>query len=718
MNIFNQLKSFMGGTVRSFSMPWFTENGSMSKAQTLKEYRRYVYAITSSIASDVARIDFRVWKTLSSGKRDLQLNHPFIALMRQPNPDYTKFSFIELHQLYMELCGESFWYVVKGDNTKQPKYIKLLNPAVMDVAVDKLLANKENALGLVTGYILTKENGKKVPFTKDEIIHIKTPNPYNPYRGISPIEAAVEFVKTERLTSEFTMNSINNAGRPSGVLNIKGVVDKDEFEQIKKRFKYEYSGTQNAGKTMALNTKGDGSGVEFVKMGMEIGELALKEFKDVSRDDLMMMYKVSKTIMGITDDVNRASAKEAKSVWMENVIKPKMERLCDSLDGFVAKNYGADLDLDFRDPAPKYLEDRTAEWTAGHNKWLSTNDIIRERNEFMGTEIEEAEGGDEMYQSVALVPMGGSLPPSDTGEGGTNKSIKKKSKIEVKKTLTRHEFGEVFRSELFTRQKRWQIKYQEAINKILGKQQKEILSHNQKVFDEWLFDPAKYKAEYQKAFLSLGIELMREQAKVALNAAGDEETIFAINERVKRFIEERVNLFATEFDNETIAYIKTSLAVGYKEGESIGKLRKRIEEVYDTAKKMRSERVARTETIASSNEAALEAYKQSPVVSGQEWTTEAGACEYCKALDGKIVGLETNFANVGESISATDDNGNDISMVVDYGDLEHPPLHPNCECSILPVSVDMMTKSKILELEKVNKELKEKELSNIAMLEI
>lgn len=673
--------------MRSFGLPWSTQTNVMSKSQALKEYKRYIYAIVSQIAADVARVNFQVFKTNAMGKRVAMPSHPFLALMRRPNPDYTKFSFVELHQLYMELVGESFWYIVRGDNTKKPKYLKLLRPDMMEVAIGDKYEGDENKLGLVTGYVLTKSDGTKIPIDKKDIVHIKTPNPSNPNRGLSPLEAAVEYVKTEKLTSEFTMNSINNAGRPSGVLNVKGTIGDTEFKQVQKKFKAEYSGTSNAGKTLILNTKGEHGGVEFIKLGMEIGELALKDFKDVSRDDLMMIYRVSKTMMGITDDVNRASAKEAKSVWMENVIKPKMFRLVDGLDSLVATDYGTDIDLDFEDPAPKYLEDRTAEWTAGHNKWLTTNDIIRERNEFMGTEVKEIKGGDEMYQAINLIPVG-DIPkttPTDKTKP-PEKTPAKKSLAVKKKELTRRELGEVFRSELFTRQKRWQSRYQDGVNKILGEQEQEILGRNKKAFNEWTFDPEDYKQKYTKLFATLGVELMKEQAMVALAAAGDNETVFEINKRVLDYINERVELFAHDFDQETIDALEASIGEGYQAGESIGKLRKRVGKIYDEAETVRSERVARTETIASSNEAALEAYKQSPLVVAQEWTTEPGACVFCRAMDGKIVGLETNFKNKGESVMATDDEGKEVSLLIGYTHLSHPPLHPNCECSILPVA--------------------------------
>ncbi len=119
-----------------------------------------------------------------------------------------------------------------------------------------------------------------------------------------------------------------------------------------------------------------------------------------------------------------------------------------------------------------------------------------------------------------------------------------------------------------------------------------------------------------------------------------------------------------------------------QDGETVIELRKRIEEVYAQATTTRAERIARTETIAASNQAALEAYRQSPVVSQKEFFAEPDACEFCRAFSGKVIGLETSFAALGETIIGADGG----EMSVTFTDIDTPPVHPHCRCTILPVS--------------------------------
>jgi len=323
--MFDKFKRRIGKLFLGTSLPvaglwsWLVP-GSWKRGDLLKQYARYVYVAVSAIAEDAAKVEFEINKVNASGIKIPVRNHPFLEFIKKPNSDQSQFQFLEFHFTYLKQTGESFWYLPKGENSKKPKEAYLLRPDLVDVAVDK-----KDSRGLVSGYILTtKPDGTRVPFEKDEVLHFKMPNPLNPYRGLGPVEAGKIYVETEEFASSFTRNSIFNSGRPSGILNFKGLTDKEQFEQIKRQFKKEYTGTKNAGKTLLVRGS---DGLDYQKLGMELGEISLKELKDMTRDDIMIMFRVSKTILGITDDVNRANAHESRAVFTENVIKPELDML-------------------------------------------------------------------------------------------------------------------------------------------------------------------------------------------------------------------------------------------------------------------------------------------------------------------------------------------------------------------------------------------------------
>ena len=80
-----------------------------------------------------------------------------------------------------------------------------------------------------------------------------------------------------------------------------------------------------------------------------------------------------------------------------------------------------------------------------------------------------------------------------------------------------------------------------------------------------------------------------------------------------------------------------------------------------------------------------DAWRLSGVVKTVKWYTSElpNVCEFCEALDGTEVGVEENFYNNGEMMIGTKGG----SRVVDYGDIEAPPAHPDCACYIRPEDI-------------------------------
>lgn len=133
--------------------------------------------------------------------------------------------------------------------------------------------------------------------------------------------------------------------------------------------------------------------------------------------------------------------------------------------------------------------------------------------------------------------------------------------------------------------------------------------------------------------------------------------------------------------------MRAELIAGIEKGETIPELMKRVNTTYESWDKVRAERIARTENIRAANRGALESYRQSGVVKKKVWVTNPGACSWCAPLEGKVVGIDTNFYNIGDSV-AMEIDGKTRHLYLDYEDIEHPPLHVQCRCDIAPYFED------------------------------
>lgn len=676
--------------------------GRWSKRQQLEQYNRYVYTIVSAFALDFAKSKYKMIREI--GKTSQEIDHELVRLLDNPNPNQSGFQFREMHAVYMKLAGESFWYRVNGGVSGKPKELYLLRPDLVDVEVSK------DKIGSVDRYILHLPDGTKEDFLPNEIIHHKYANPLNPWRGLGVIEASMSYLQTEEYASEWTKNSIYNSGRPSGILNLQGKMNDDQFQQLKEKFKQEYTGTSNAGKTLLL--KGF-DGIDWAKLGMDLEGIDLEKVKKITREDIMFMFRTSNTIMGITDDVNRANSREMRGVWMENVIKPELDRLVDQLNFSLTSLYGKGLELKYVDPNPETINDRIDEWSAGIDKWLTKNDVIRERNQILGTDIPEKEGGDFIWQPASMIPM--EPPKKESKEDKEPKKTVKKCDCEHKhehkepevkeqvKPLSKTERGELMRSDLYKAQERWEIPYKNQVDKAFNKQEAEILKRfNSKAikknFEEWLFDAIESSISWQEVIVPIASEIVVEQSKFMFDFEQDETAVvdkIELTPSLQNQIKDRIERWAYDVDQETRDLINQSIGEGVVANETTNQLRKRIEAIYQNATSVRSARIARTETIHLSNLASLEAMQYMPSVVGKQWLANPDACEFCQPLNGQILHLGTNFVNLTESVSGS--NGG--TFTADYEDVSYPPLHPNCRCTILPVNREEMRSYKLQQLE-------------------
>ena len=151
---------------------------------------------------------------------------------------------------------------------------------------------------------------------------------------------------------------------------------------------------------------------------------------------------------------------------------------------------------------------------------------------------------------------------------------------------------------------------------------------------------------------------------------------------------------ARSVNTTTTVRVQDLLGNGLQEGKTIPQLADSVQDwagkAGDAERSTRSRAVtvARTEAQRAMQSAEIEAWKSTGLVEGKTWLLAPAACPFCtsvaKAFGKKAIALEESFFAKGEEIEAKDGS----KMILDYGDISHPPLHPNCRCSLQPRLVD------------------------------
>lgn len=131
----------------------------------------------------------------------------------------------------------------------------------------------------------------------------------------------------------------------------------------------------------------------------------------------------------------------------------------------------------------------------------------------------------------------------------------------------------------------------------------------------------------------------------------------------------------------------TAIGDGLTVDEIAGKVRDWAGKAGDPERQTRSRSVmiARTEAQRASRAAEVEAWRQTGLVKGKTWLLAPDPCEFCEAAAAQYssnpVPLDGAFFRKGSTLEGADGN----AMTLDYEDVQGPPLHPNCRCSMQPV---------------------------------
>lgn len=108
-------------------------------------------------------------------------------------------------------------------------------------------------------------------------------------------------------------------------------------------------------------------------------------------------------------------------------------------------------------------------------------------------------------------------------------------------------------------------------------------------------------------------------------------------------------------------------------GESVDKLTARINRIFDQAETWRARRIAQTETSRAVHAAQERTAIDSGVVRGWEWLLSSDACPLCHT-----VARRAPAVRLGQPFAV-------VSADPNYGTVKFPPLHPHCNCTVVPV---------------------------------
>ena len=303
------------------------------------------YRSVRMIAEAAASVPLVLYK----GQTELTM-HPFLDLLRQPNPAIGQRELIESVVSYLLVSGNSYLEVGEVDGV--PKELVPLRPDRMQVI--------PGPRGWVESYRYSV-NGAFADLSAENVLHLKLFNPLDDYYGLSPLEAAAKSLDTHNSASAWNKAMLDNAARPSGALVFSGgdgTLSAQQFERLKTELEQNFQSAANAGRPMVLE-----GGLDWKEMGLSPKDMDFINSKNNAAREIALAFGVPPMLLGIPGDNTFSNYAEANRVFWRQSVLPILRRVIDALTTFVSTRIeeGLRLDVDL-DQVEALSHDRDALW--------------------------------------------------------------------------------------------------------------------------------------------------------------------------------------------------------------------------------------------------------------------------------------------------------------------------------------------------------------------
>jgi len=709
----------------NFATSIFSSAYEPSSAELLLEYKYNdnVFDCANKNANAIAEAAYQgltVKKQLPNGDVEIIDDHPVINLLEYVNESHNSFDLWHLTSVYLDVLGRAYWYIEKSGTDISS--VTLLQPNCIEPIKD--------ASGYVQRYrYKLKSNDAGKVFKKEEIVAFVVHAVDNPYgKADSPLKAAWRKVQLSTRYDTYQNAIISNRARPDILISPKAEnLSEEERAALELKFKQRVGGNNNGGplvNSSALNVTPLAYGptdLAPLEINKEVKKAICSTFgippalidKDANYANmtaslkLWMMTAICPRLRKIEQDLNAQLMKMYgdDSVYIEfdepTVSDPEMElkeQESKAKSGVFTVNevralYGLPPIADgerLHSPAPaqaavqqqvpveKIIEVEKEVVVQKEQKEIDYDLLLKVNNDVRNgldraTAINIVAKAFEITSTEAknLVGFPAKKKMKKCNDGCGCHNIK-----QIKTTEAEKKISNILKS-IFEDQRKAVLKQigDEKAFDVVGKLEDVIAQETEtKALPDEFIDLSKWDDEIDERCRPVIEILANEASKQTLTRVGASADVFSI---VPAKIDEAVAKASLRFAKSTndstsqkldvaLANLREQLREGLSQGDSIREMRKRVNEIFDSASKERAELIAQTETQRAIANAQQIAAIESDVVKGFKFLASSDACEICQELNGKEIGLTGSFF----------ENEYDDSLI---------PVHPGCRCTMLEV---------------------------------
>lgn len=314
-----------------------------------------LFATVSRFATATAGVEWKLWRKSRSGKdedRTEVRTHLALDVWAMPNAFSPGQLFREASQQHVDLVGEA-WWVIDRNLFGWPESMWVVRP-------DRI-APVPSAENGVSGFIYTTPDGTQIPLETANVIRLRQPHPGDPGpagRGLGAAQTILAQVEAVHFSAQWNRNFFANSAVPGGIITVEGTLNDTSFDRLRMQWSEQHRGVSAAHRVGILE-----GGATFTE-GKSHRDMEFVELLNVSRDVIREAYAMPKFMLGLVDDVNRATADASHAAFGAWGLVPRLERIKQALNTQYLPMFGPsghgtgqpDVEFDYETPVPEDAE--------------------------------------------------------------------------------------------------------------------------------------------------------------------------------------------------------------------------------------------------------------------------------------------------------------------------------------------------------------------------
>lgn len=621
------------------------------------EISLYTNRALSKRAEKVSEIKFEVRDV----KNDVIENHPILKVLNYPNKQYSGQQFWELYQKYIDILGSAYIVMEMPGAFETPfgekeklKGLHLLKP--------DNVTPKFDTDGKIVEFVYRIAGGSTTSYQPSQVIYIFRPDPRNPLKGQSLLQAGITAIQTEVQINAYHSHVIENGGKVEGVFQFKTPrLTKEQLQELKDGYDKEIADARKTGKPLFM-----GGDATYTKTGLTPDELSYLGAKKMTLEDICIMTGVPKALLASMEDIQYSNAETSIRIFLRETIVPLLRGLATALDTALLPDGET---LTFIDPTPENVEIKLKETESGiKNSYMTINEARTRHG------LDPVADGDVILVPFNMIELGSKSTMQD---GEKNAEAKKKDSGD-KKThpladeATRRVYEKMVVKRADVREKLFKRILKQYIQEQRDRLIEKIAPENKHVFRKKDLLDEVFNINVE---VNLGVDKFLPTMTELLVLAGADAFALAesayefnITAEMTSWLERRANIFLERINTTTYKKLKDQFAESLANGETRPELVKRIKDTYGDMEAARATTIARTEVHHVTQYGTLEGYKHAGL-SIKIWVTvgDGSVRDSHAHQDGEERPMSTPFSN--GLMYPGDERGSPEEVV-------------NCRCSI------------------------------------